>query len=222
MPAVERAVAWAVELHRPAEGRSGPQTYTPDVATPDTAVLIPVKAFVGAKARLAPALAPTERAELARSMATVVVRAAAPFDVWVVCDDREVATWATQCGANVLWKPGRGLNGAVAEGVTDLVHLDVPRVIVVHADLPHALRLGHLAEHDGIVLVPDRRDDGTNAIALPTDCGFEFSYGPGSFSRHVDEAHRRVDTVHIERDERLAWDIDLPADLEQPSWRAVG
>ena len=188
----------------------------------DTAVLIPVKAFTDAKARLAPALDPAARAELAESMATTVLHAAAPLAVWVVCDDTAVATWAARAGANVLWKPGRGLNGAVAEGVTDLAHLDVARVIVVHADLPHARDLTHLAARHGITLVPDRRDDGTNVIVLPTDCGFEFSYGPGSFERHRLEADRRVDEVHIERDERLGWDVDVPGDLVTPQWCIVG
>lgn len=196
------------------------------MAATDTAVLIPVKAFSNAKARLASALAPDERAELARSMAATVLAAAAPLDVWVVCDDREVATWATRSGADVLWKPGRGLNGAVAESVTDLAHLDVARVIVTHADLPHALGFDHLVEGDAdgaaIVLVPDRHEDGTNVIVLPTACGFDFQYGPGSFARHLAEAHRLVADVRVVRDERLAWDVDLPADLEVPAWRAAG
>ena len=104
-------------------------------------MLIPVKAFSDAKARLAGALDPAERAALAESMATTVVRAASPLDVWIVCDDTAVAEWATRLGANVLWKPGRGLNGAVNEGVADLAHLDIDTVIVAHADLPHAEHL---------------------------------------------------------------------------------
>ncbi|MFM8860898.1 MAG: hypothetical protein ACKOIA_00305, partial [Acidimicrobiia bacterium] len=46
------------------------------MVAPDTAVLIPVKAFVDAKARLASALGPAERAQLAETMATTVVHAA--------------------------------------------------------------------------------------------------------------------------------------------------
>lgn len=191
------------------------------MAATDTAVLIPVKAFADAKARLAPALDPDERAALALAMATNVLAAAAPLDTWIVCDDREVASWATRSGAYVLWKPGRGLNGAVAESVTDLAHLDIARVIVCHADLPHARELAHLDDGTGITLVPDRRDDGTNVIVVPTDCGFEFQYGPGSFERHVAEANRRSSTVRVVRDRRLAWDVDLPDDLETPEWQAV-
>jgi 2-phospho-L-lactate guanylyltransferase len=183
-----------------------------------TAVLIPVKAFGDAKARLADALDPAERAALARSMATTVVRAAAPLDVWVVCDDDAVAVWATDLGTNVLWKPGRGLNGAVNEGVADLADREIDRVIVAHADLPHAENLEWLLVDAGVTLVPDRHEDGTNVAVIPTHCGFVFSYGPDSFHRHIAEAERLGLETHIVRDERLGWDVDRPDDLATPSW----
>src|SRR5690606_8669929 len=61
-----------------------------------TAVLLPVKAFHLAKVRLAPALGPAARVDLARSMATTVVHAAAPLAVHVVCDDDRVSEWAAE------------------------------------------------------------------------------------------------------------------------------
>src|SRR5690606_35932409 len=87
------------------------------------AVLLPVKAFRQAKARLAPALDPHHRAALARDMATNVVRAAGALPVAVVCDDDEVSAWAATLGAEVIWRPGRGLNAAVADGVDELASL---------------------------------------------------------------------------------------------------
>ena len=183
-------------------------------------MLIPVKAFSDAKARLADALSPEERAALAQSMASAVVAAAAPLDVWVVCDDSEVAAWATREGASVLWKPGRGLNGAVNEGVADLAHLDVDTVIVAHADLPHAQHLEWLADTDAVTLVPDRHGDGTNVIVIPTESGFVFSYGSASFARHKAEAQRLGLHVRVVIDERLGWDVDRPEDLDAPEWSA--
>lgn len=197
-----------------------PATYTPNVSHSEStrAVLIPVKAFSDAKARLADALGPTERAALAQSMAENVIAAAAPLPVWIVCDNTEVAAWATRMGANVLWKPDRGLNGAVNEGVADLAHLDIDIVIVAHADLPHAENLGWLADAEGVTLVPDRHQDGTNVIVIPTDSGFVFSYGPASFARHQAEAERRGLPLRIVHDHRLAWDVDRPEDLSAPTW----
>ena len=185
---------------------------------PSAAVLVPVKAFHEAKGRLAPALDPAARAALARSMASAVLRAASPLPVWVVCDDDEVAAWAEEGGARVLWKPGRGLNGAVNEGVADLAAVGVGRVVVAHADLPHAVSLSWVAEGDGVTLVPDRHGDGTNVAAAPSDAGFVFAYGPRSFERHRAEAARLGLPLRVVHDPRLGWDVDLPADLATPDW----
>jgi 2-phospho-L-lactate guanylyltransferase len=182
------------------------------------AVLVPVKAFHQAKLRLAPALDADGRAALARAMATSVVQAARPLAVSVVCDDPAVAEWAEEVGAEVLWTPGRGLDGAVAEGVDVLGGRGVDRVIVAHADLPHAVELAWVGDTDGVTLVPDRRDDGTNVICVPARSGFRFAYGAGSFARHHAEAERLGLDVRVVREPRLGWDVDVPADLVAPDW----
>lgn len=177
------------------------------------AVLIPVKAFAEAKLRLAPALTSEERAALARAMAGCVVAAAAPLPVAVVCDDAEVAEWATALGVDVVWAPQRGLDGAVTFGVAALADSGADRVIVAHSDLPHASGLAHVADFDGATFVPDRANDGTNVACIPARCGFTFSYGPGSFRRHVAEARRLDLPVRVSRRRSLQRDIDLPDDL---------
>jgi 2-phospho-L-lactate guanylyltransferase len=180
------------------------------------AVVVPVKAFAAAKLRLAGVLEPAERAALARRMAGVVVAAAAPLPVLVVCDDQAVAEWAEESGARVVWCPDRGLNGAVADGVAALAREGTERAIVAHADLPLATTLAWLADFPGVTLVPDRRRDGTNVAAVPTDSGFGFSYGGGSFARHRAEAARLGLPARLVSDPFLAWDVDLPADLAWP------
>jgi 2-phospho-L-lactate guanylyltransferase len=180
------------------------------------AVVVPVKAFSAAKARLAGVLEPAERAALARRMAGVVVAAAAPLPVTVVCDDEEVRAWAEGLGASVVWCPGRGLNGAVADGVAALARAGVDTAIVAHADLPLATRLAWVADFPGVTLVPDRRCDGTNVAAVPSGSGFGFAYGGGSFARHRAEAARLGLPVRLVPDPFLAWDVDLPGDLAWP------
>ena len=183
------------------------------------AVLVPVKRFADAKRRLADAVPPSERAALAREMADAVLRAARPLPVAVVCDDVDVADWARGHGALVVWEPGRGLNGAVEAGVDELGALGVARVVVAHGDLPYASRLADLAPGSGVVLVPDRRRDGTNVAVVPAHAGFRFSYGPGSFDRHLEEAGRLGLAVSIVEDPLLAFDVDWPADLDM--WAAA-
>ncbi len=176
-------------------------------------MLVPVKAFSTAKIRLASALPPAERTALARAMAEQVIRAAGTSPVAVVCDDRSVAGWARALGALVIWEPGRGLNGAVEDGVAHLAGLGVEHVTVAHADLPLATDLSWVSRFPGVTLVPDRREDGTNVIGAPTGSGFVFSYGPGSFARHVAEARRTGLPLRVVRSTLLSWDVDLPADL---------
>lgn len=180
------------------------------------AIVVPVKAFHQAKVRLAPALDAHARAALARQMATQVVAAAGDLPVTVVCDDPAVHEWALQVGAQVLWTPGLGLDGAVEAGVEAAADAGAERVLVAHADLPMATGLDHVVGRIGAVMVPDRHDDGTNVIAIPARSGFRFAYGPGSFLRHRLEADRLGLPVEILVDVALGWDVDVPADLHLP------
>ncbi|MGH9029114.1 MAG: 2-phospho-L-lactate guanylyltransferase [Acidimicrobiales bacterium] len=176
-------------------------------------VLVPVKAFAHAKERLAPSLDRRRRAEIARVMADHVLDAARPLPVAVVCDDDEVAEWAASHSAIVLSEPGRGLNGAVEAGVASLAAAGAGEVIVAHSDLPFAHGLARLTGFGGVTLVPDRRDDGTNVVCLPSSVPFHFSYGPGSFTRHVAEAQRLGLELRTLRELDLAWDVDVPSDI---------
>jgi 2-phospho-L-lactate/phosphoenolpyruvate guanylyltransferase len=186
---------------------------TEAVSVGPLAVLVPVKAFGEAKLRLAPALGAAERAALARAMASAVVASAGELPTAVVCDDAEVAAWARDLGALVVWEPERGLNRAVEAGVARLGAAGARRVIVAHADLPLARRLAWVGGFVGVTLVPDRRDNGTNALCVPVGAGFTFSYGPGSFARHVAEALRLRLPLRVVRGTALAADLDWPADL---------
>lgn len=177
------------------------------------AVLVPVKAFGSAKVRLQPALSPAERVTLVRDLAAGVLAAAAPLPVWVACDDREVADWARSLGASVAWTEGLGLNGAVETGRALLTACGASEVVVSHADLPLPDELASVTGFDGVTLVPDRRADGTNVVAVPRSLPFVFSYGAGSFRRHEASAAATGAPVRVLRSTNLAWDLDLPADL---------
>jgi 2-phospho-L-lactate/phosphoenolpyruvate guanylyltransferase len=179
-------------------------------------VLVPVKAFADAKARLAVVLSDTERERLARWMSARVLAAAGELPTYVACDDETVAAWASERGASILWHPGVGLNAAVNNSVADLRAAGVTDVIVAHGDLPRAHSLASVMQHGTLTLVPDRHRDGTNVIALPTDMQFQFAYGPGSFQRHLDSAIAGGLRVRVRRDPLLALDIDTPSDLAHP------
>ncbi len=190
--------------------------------SPSTAavgVLMPVKAFRAAKHRLSPVLDGAERAALARRLADRVIAAAHDLPVAVVCDDDEVAQWASDRACTVLWRPGDGLNRAVSDGVAALGEFD--RIIVAHADLAKVEDLRPLAAFAGVTLAPDRHRDGTNVLCLPAATAFEFAYGAGSFARHRAEAHRLRLSVRVVIAEQYACDIDTPADLDYSAMGAT-
>jgi 2-phospho-L-lactate guanylyltransferase len=182
----------------------------------DAAVLIPVKDFRQAKARLAGVLSAGDRIRLARWTAERVVAAAVPLPVFVACDDRDVADWAESMGATVHWRPSIGLNAAVLDGIEALARAGIEHAIVAHSDLPVAAALASVVLTGAIVLVPDGRSDGTNVLAVPTRAGFEPSYGSQSFHRHLAQAMGLGLPVRVLRDSRLALDIDTPTDLAHP------
>ncbi|MEM7271882.1 MAG: 2-phospho-L-lactate guanylyltransferase [Actinomycetota bacterium] len=182
---------------------------------PDVAVVIPVKSFDLAKERLAPSVEPERRAELARRMAEGVVAAARPLPTFVVCGAPDVAAWAVGVRAGVIHLSAPGLNRAVHHAAAVLAADGVGRVIVAHGDLPLARSLGWVGEADGVTIVPDRRDDGTNVLSVPLGVGFRFRYGPGSAAAHRAEAERLGLEVRIAPDPALGWDVDVPADLTE-------
>jgi len=175
--------------------------------------LVPVKAFSEAKVRLTEALGAEERAHLAQRLAEGVIASAGHGPVAVVCDDTAVAAWAERLGASVIWAPGKGLNRAVAFGVAELEARGAERITIVHGDILDASGLVDLPVASDMLMIPDLRDDGTNVISLPRGAGFTFSYGPGSFARHLAAAEAGGHDVMVVRDLLLGHDIDRPSDL---------
>lgn len=179
----------------------------------DPVVLVPIKDFRQAKHRLAERLSAAERQALARSMAQQVIRAAAPLDVRVVCNDTAVAAWAESAGAAVQWVDVTGLNAAVTAAVEQL-EPEVEQAMICHADLPRARSLSGLSFPGRATIVPDRHLDGTNVLVVPTRRGFVFQYGPGSLHAHISEALRLGLDLDIRQIPDLQWDVDTPDDLD--------
>jgi 2-phospho-L-lactate guanylyltransferase len=182
------------------------------------AVVLPIKGFTDAKARLEVVLSPENRAALAEFTAGGLLEAVIGVDAFVVCDNDDIAQWARQRGALVVRQTSPGLNAAVACGV-EAAQFKHDWVLVAHSDMPYAEHLMSVVDlhvvETTVTLVPDRHEDGTNVLVIPARCGFTFHYGPGSFAAHQAEATRLGLAVRIVRDERLALDIDTPDDLAQ-------
>ena len=180
-------------------------------------VVIPVRAFALGKARLTERLDDTARADLARTLADRVAAAAGELPAIVISSAPEVHDWARARGLDVADDPG-SLDEAAAVGRKWVAARGCARTVIVHADLPLARTLTPLARDGGqpiVGVVPCHRDDGTTVLSVPVEAPFRFAYGPGSFRRHAAEARRLGLGFRVVRDSDLAFDVDVPDDLDR-------
>lgn len=188
--------------------------------------VVPVRSFRNGKTRLAPVLDQAARESLLRATAETVVAAARDAEritaVLIVSPDAEVLAWATRMGAGVaaLAQPGAmpGLNGAIAAGRAWALAEGGTAVLSLFADLPLLTSedlCSLVARREPVVLGPDRRGEGTNALLLRLSgngATFQFAFGEGSLIRHVDEARRLGLAAGIVRARGVAFDLDTPGD----------
>lgn len=180
------------------------------------AILVPVKAFHRAKARLRGGVPDLDRIRIARWTADRVLDAALPQPTFVACDDDTVADWARGRGADVIWGPGLGLNGAVDQAVAEIDAAGFDHVTICHSDLPLPEQLPTVAMADTVVIVPDGNDDGTNVLSRPIKAEMPASYGVNSFRAHLELALGSKYSVHIRRSPTLALDLDEIDDVRNP------
>lgn len=188
-------------------------------------VVLPVKPFVRAKSRLAPVLPAAEREMLAEKMfrhgLEVLTTTRQIAGVLVVSRDTKALAMAREYGVNTVQESGAPeLNVALLRTSEHVRRLGAEGVLVVPSDLPmytsadieQVLHLGRY--HMTVVITPDRNDNGTNALLVTPPGLIPYSFGPGSFRRHVELAEQAGASVKILRSERLGLDLDTPADLE--------
>src|SRR5690242_2761038 len=130
-------------------------------------VVVPLRSFALGKARLADALDDDARRAFTRTMAERVVAAAGARPTVIVSSAPDVIEWALALRLAHVADPG-SLDGAAQAGREWVRARNLPRVVVMHADLPLATTLDGIAD-DGddpvAVVVPDHHDDGTPVLA---------------------------------------------------------
>lgn len=188
-------------------------------------VIIPVKPLSRAKSRLAEVLSPDARARLSEFMFRRVVTAvkATPgiAGALVVSRDQRALAIAREMGAHTVQESGNPeLNTALTRATQVVIGWRGSAVLVLPADLPlvtseDVRAIADLGMFDStVVIATDSAHDGTNALFIRPAGLIEYAYGVGSFSRHIARAEAAGATVKIYDSDRLALDIDMPADLE--------
>ena len=195
--------------------------------------IIPVKALRESKSRLSHLLTVEERAALTERMLTRTLRILNESPLvqrtLVVSRDPAALKVGRPLGA-LTFSEGddKDLDGALERAAQLAAAQGARGILVLPADLPLLTAKDIAAFLQGIpgigsglpfgvrarqlVICPDYDNDGTNALFITPPVGFKFSYGSGSFQRHIAEAERlglRVDVVDVPG---LRFDLDTEED----------
>ncbi len=195
--------------------------------------LVPVKNFSSAKSRLADVLTAAQRATLAHAMLLDTLAVLKPVSglagIALVTSEPAAVEAGLEIGTLVFNDPDSDLNSALSFGHQCLMaHNPEATVLVLPSDLP-LLRGKHIDRvlergrgRTSVVIVPAHDKNGTNTLLTGPDIPAAFSFGPGSFQRHMDQA-RAADQNPVALDiPEIGQDLDTPSDLERLREKAVG
>ena len=187
--------------------------------------IVPVKPLQRGKSRLAGVLTQEERLDLNRRLLahTMDTLTAIPDieHVLVISRDQAALALAREYGARTVQEHGAPqLNIALTRATIVARTYATRGVLILPADLPLITPediqtlLARAVAPPVVVISPDRRRQGTNALLVCPAGVIEYAFGPGSFQRHCTRA--RLAGAHLEICElpSLALDMDLPEDLE--------
>ncbi len=188
--------------------------------------VVPVRSLRHGKTRLSPVLGKVARETLLRGIADRVVTAAVDSGrietILVVSPEAETLDWAAGFGPAVVAMPQpehrAGLNGAIDAGRAWALDHGASALVSLFADLPLIMPddiRGLVDRTEPVVLGPDRRGEGTNALLLRlAERGpeFRFAFGDGSLVKHLDEARRLRLNAAMHEAPGIAFDLDTPDD----------
>ena len=101
----------------------------------------------------------------------------------------------------------------MARGARAVLVLPADLPLLTSGDIMAMLDLAH--EPRCVVIAPDARGEGTNALMLRPPDALNFAFGPQSFYEHCAQAETSQLALHIYRSPTVALDLDTPADWKQ-------
>lgn len=186
--------------------------------------IVPVKPLRRGKSRLAKVISAEERADLNQYLLEHTIQVLSTIDeiehILVISRDTEALALARDLGARTVQEYGSpGLNTALTRAVEIAKSYGTCGILVLPADLPRLdaedIRkiLDHRKKPPVVVIAPDRKREGTNALFVSPPNLIDFNYGSGSFKRHCEaalEAGARLEVCDLVS---LELDLDEPEDL---------
>ena len=189
-----------------------------------TWAIVPVKSLQHGKSRLASVLSAEDRALLTAKMLRHVVTTLQSIsridEILVVSRDESIRQLAVELDTQLFAEedPSSNLNAALAASAEMAWQKGVETLLIVPSDLG-LIEAGDvrtiLNQEGNVVLCPDTKFDGTNALLLRRLPGFRFRYGDESFMKHLEESARLGQTAQVVYADSIEFDLDTPADWQK-------
>jgi len=187
--------------------------------------IVPVKPLRRGKSRLAGLLTEDQRTRLNRYLLQHTLDTLNEVDeiehTLVVSRDPAALALTRELGGRTVLENGAPQFNLALKRATAVAQMHgAHAVLILPADLPlvtpddirTVIRRGQ--NPPVVVIAPDRRDNGTNALLVNPAGLLNYAYGPGSNRRHAELAAVAGARVEIVVSPSLGLDLDLPEDLE--------
>ncbi|MEL7644952.1 MAG: 2-phospho-L-lactate guanylyltransferase [Anaerolineaceae bacterium] len=189
-----------------------------------TWALIPVKRFDLGKSRLNEVLSSSELAGMNLKLFSRTLSTAKESGVFthlmVISEDEQALTWAAEQGFFALREEhSGGLNFALHQALRIIQANGAGSVLIIPTDLPLltaedlSLLSGFTPAENGILLVPDHRMTGTNALFLSQPDLMPTAFGNNSCAQHCALAEERKLRQVLYLNAHIQRDLDTPEDL---------
>lgn len=187
--------------------------------------IVPVKPLNRAKSRLAPVLTAEQREALSRQMLETTLQTLKEVQgikgVLVISRDSAALAFARKLEVHTVSESGAPeLNNALTRATEVVSAWHVRGVLVLASDIP-LMRVedieGMLALANGdpaVVIAPNRREDGTNALLIKPPGLIPYRFGKNSLDKHRAEAESIGVPVYTYRSPTISLDVDTPPDLD--------
>ena len=187
--------------------------------------IVPVKPLRRGKSRLSEVLSEEERLGLNSQLLSHTVDTLREIpeieQVLVVSRDPAALSLARAHGARTVQENGAPeLNIALTRATIVAKQYATRGVLIIPSDLPMISKediramLEKVKDPPVVVVAPDRKREGTNALLVCPVGLIEYDYGPNSFDRHCLQAGKVGARLEICELPSLALDMDVPEDLE--------
>jgi 2-phospho-L-lactate guanylyltransferase len=186
--------------------------------------IIPVKPLRRSKSRLSEVLSENERTQLNAQMLENTLKVLSSLsevkEILIISKDTSALALARSYGAKTLQEDGEpGLNLGLKRAVLVAQAYSAQSILILPMDIPFLTKEDVLSLiqrfhfSPGLVISPDRHMNGTNAMLISPPDLIEFSYGPGSFERHICQAQKKGAAIEVVQMGATGFDLDNPSDL---------